>query len=312
MPVRAARPVGLDLLQLQAAELEQREPPHRRTAADELGDELVGGLGEHLLGRVVLLEHPAGAEHGDAVAELDRLGQVVGDEADGLRDLLLDAEELVLQPVAGDRVDGPERLVHQHHRRVGRQATGHTDPLLLSPGELARVPAAEVARLQAHQVQQLVHPRVDPRAFPAEDLGHDRDVVGDREVREQPDLLDDVPDPAPQLVAVDLGDVLPVEQDPPRGRLDQAVHHLQGGGLAAPRGADEHHDRAVGHVEAEILDRGLVLARVGLADLIESDHRPDVLRHGSPSGWSDARWRGRRARRPRRRPGSRASRPAPG
>ena len=53
-----------------------------------------------------------------------------------LRTLACSAQELVLQPVAGDRVDGAERLVHQQHGRVGRQRPGHADALPLAAGEL--------------------------------------------------------------------------------------------------------------------------------------------------------------------------------
>ena len=65
-----------------------------RAGADELGDEVVGRVGQDHVGRVVLLQRAAGPEHRDPVAELDRLGEVVGDEADGLGDLLLQLEEL--------------------------------------------------------------------------------------------------------------------------------------------------------------------------------------------------------------------------
>jgi hypothetical protein len=49
-------------------------------------------------GGVVLLEDPADVEDRDAVAELDRLVDVVGDEHDGLVQLALQVEQLVLQP----------------------------------------------------------------------------------------------------------------------------------------------------------------------------------------------------------------------
>ena len=38
--------------------------------------------------------------------------------------LLLEAQELVLEAVADDRVDRAERLVHEHDRRVGREGPG--------------------------------------------------------------------------------------------------------------------------------------------------------------------------------------------
>ena len=72
----------------------------------------------------------------------------------GLADLALQAQELVLQVVAVDRVDGAERLVHQHQRRVGRERAGHADALALAAGQLARVALAHLGR-QADQLEQL-------------------------------------------------------------------------------------------------------------------------------------------------------------
>ena len=112
------------------------------------------------------------------------------------RSCLLEPEELVLQPVAGQRVCRAERLVHQHHRRVGGERAGDPDPLLLAAGELARQAVPVLTRLQADQVEQFIHPRVDPLAVPAEHLGHQPDVGRHAHVREEADLLDDVADPA--------------------------------------------------------------------------------------------------------------------
>jgi hypothetical protein len=62
----------------------------------------------------------------------------VGDEDDRLADLGLQAQELVLQARAGDRVDGAEGLVHQHQRRIGSQRARDADALALAAAELAR------------------------------------------------------------------------------------------------------------------------------------------------------------------------------
>ena len=80
---------------------------------------------------------------------------------------------------------------------------------------------------------------------PAEQLRHRADVRGDGLVREQPDLLDHVADVAAQLDRVGVGDVVAVEEDAARRRLDQPVDHLQRRRLAATRRADEHADLAV-------------------------------------------------------------------
>ena len=115
-------------------------------AAHEVGDELVGGVVEEVLRGAELGEVAALAEDRHLVAELDRLVDVVGDERDGLAELGLQPQELLLQPVADDRVDGAERLVHQHHRRVGGQRAGDADALLLAAGELGGVAGGHRAR----------------------------------------------------------------------------------------------------------------------------------------------------------------------
>ena len=59
-----------------------------------------------------------------------------------LRISRLQAQELVLQALAVDRVDRAERLVHEHQRRVGGQGAGDADALALAAGELRRVARA--------------------------------------------------------------------------------------------------------------------------------------------------------------------------
>src|SRR3712207_8805460 len=56
-------------------------------------------------------------------------------------------QELVLEPLARDRVDGPEGLVHQHDGGVGRQSPRDPYALLLAARELGRV---TVARSEEH------------------------------------------------------------------------------------------------------------------------------------------------------------------
>jgi hypothetical protein len=42
----------------------------------------------------------------------------------------------------GDRIERAERLVHQHHRRIGGERARDADALLLAAGELARIAIA--------------------------------------------------------------------------------------------------------------------------------------------------------------------------
>jgi hypothetical protein len=55
----------------------------------------------------------------------------------------------------------------------------------------------------------------DRGPVPAEQARHDADVLLDRHVREQADLLDRVADPPPQRGRVEAVDVLAVDGDPP-------------------------------------------------------------------------------------------------
>ena len=141
--------------QVDVAHALEREPLERAVGAHEVLHERVRGAHQQLRGRRVLGEDAALLQHRDAVAHLDRLVDVVGDEDDRLADLGLEAQELVLEPLAVDRVDRAERLVHQHQRRVGGERAGDADALALAAGELRRVAAGHLLR-QADQVEQLL------------------------------------------------------------------------------------------------------------------------------------------------------------
>ena len=187
----------------------------------------------------------------------------MGDEDDGLADLGLQAQELVLQALAVDRVDRAERLVHEHQRRVGGERAGHADALALAARELGGIAVAQRA-FEPDEVEQGVDALGDPRARPAEQARHRRDVLADRLVREQPDLLDDVADLAPQLGGIAVADRPAAEQDVAVGDVDHPVDHPHRSGLAAPRRADEHADVARGHGQRQVVDRIAVGAGVTL------------------------------------------------
>ena len=123
-----------------------------RSAPTKSSTNVVGGRHQQLRRRRVLGQHAALLEHRDAVAQLDRLVDVVGDEDDRLADALLQAQELVLQALAVDRVDGAERLVHEHQRRVGGQGARHAHALALAAGELRGVAVARLGRVEADEL----------------------------------------------------------------------------------------------------------------------------------------------------------------
>ena len=151
----------------------------------------------------------------------------MGDEHDGLLHLGLQAQELVLQAVTGDRVDRAEGLVHEHHRRVGRQRACDADALRLATRQLLGIAVAVLGRVESDEVEQLVGACAGALRVPAEQAGDRAHVLGDRLMGEQPDALDDVADASAQLVGVDVGDVLAVEDDAAGRRFDHAVDETQ-------------------------------------------------------------------------------------
>ena len=91
----------------------------RGVLAQEAPHQIVGGPLQHLLGRGHL-DNAAPLHEDDGVRQLQRLAHIVGDEDDGLLQLLLEVLHLVLQNLPGHGVQGAEGLVHQHDGRRGR------------------------------------------------------------------------------------------------------------------------------------------------------------------------------------------------
>lgn len=84
------------LVQVDVAHPGQAELHEGSAGADEAADEVVGGFGEDPFRGVVLDDLGAGSQDGDPVTQLDGLAEVVGDEDDGLVQLFLQPQQLVL------------------------------------------------------------------------------------------------------------------------------------------------------------------------------------------------------------------------
>ena len=83
----------------------------------------------------------------------------MADEQDGLLQLLLQGEQLVLQVGPDQRIERRERLVHQQDVGVGGEGAGEADTLLHAAGEL---------------VGELVAPLREPDQFQLLADGNDR------------------------------------------------------------------------------------------------------------------------------------------
>ena len=79
----------------------------------------------------------------------------MGDEHDGAAGPP-DPFELLVQQVAGDRVERGERLVHQQHRAVLRERAGQGDALAHAAGQLVRALVRGIAQID--QVEQFEGP----------------------------------------------------------------------------------------------------------------------------------------------------------
>jgi hypothetical protein len=86
-----------------------------------------------------------------AVAQEDRLVDVVRDEEDRRLPVLADQQHELLHLLAGLRVERAERLVHQQHRRLVGERAGDRHALLHAARQLARI---RVRKSAAHQLEQ--------------------------------------------------------------------------------------------------------------------------------------------------------------
>ena len=125
------------------------------------------------------------------------------------------------------------KLIHQDDRRGGGQCPEDADALLLPAGHLGGVLVGVLLIGQVDQLQQLMDNLVARLLAVFQQIGHHADVLGHGHVGKQADLLDDIADVAAQLHPVLGGDILAVYIDLAAGGFNQAVDHLQRGGLAA-------------------------------------------------------------------------------
>ena len=173
--------------------------------------------------------------HHDAVGQVDRLFNRVGDKQDGLAQFLPDAQQLVLQIAPGQRVQRAKRFVHQHDRRIQRQHAGNRHPLAHAAGEVFRVAVAKVFQVQ--QIQQLIHRLGDVAARFLLHLQAKGDVLRHGHPRKQRVLLK-------HHAAIRAGaeDFFALDGDFARRRRLKTGHGVQQGGFAAagrPQQADK-------------------------------------------------------------------------
>ena len=147
-----------------------------RNAASPMnaGDEAVDRAVVDVVGRAVLLDAP-GPHDGDAVADRQRLGLVVGHEQRRGAGRAQHVDDVGAQAGPQVGVEAGERLVEQHEPRLGRQRPGEGDALALAAGQLVRV-AVAVAGEPDHAEPVVARAPLVPTRHAAQ---AERDVVGD-------------------------------------------------------------------------------------------------------------------------------------
>jgi hypothetical protein len=92
------------------------------------------------------------------------------------------------------------------------------------------------------EFEQLVHSRSDARAIPTKKPRNDCDVLRDRHMPEQPDVLNHVSDAAPQSDRIRRSDVGAVHEHCATARRQKPVDRSQKRGLAGARRAQEYNE----------------------------------------------------------------------
>ena len=185
-------------------------------------------------------DDPAGArrQDDDTVGDQDRLGDAVGDHDDRRRGPIPQAEQLEVEPLAGQCIERAERLVEEQDRGLERQRPRERDALARPAGQLGGSRAGD-GRVEADERGQARETRGAPIGRPAGELERVGDVVGGRTPRQEPWLLEDEPDA--RVRTVDRG---VVEERCTGDRSEEAGDDPQERRLAAAVRADQGDDPA--------------------------------------------------------------------
>ncbi len=135
----------------------------------------------------VYLHNAPGVHHRDAIAEPQRLVDIVTHVQNRTLVGLEQAHEVLLEHPLQVRVQGAEGLVQHEDAGARRQHAGQGHALLLAAGELGRVALSEAAQPEALQLLGHQSLPLGPRHLAPDARGN---VVGHGEVREQHVVLE--------------------------------------------------------------------------------------------------------------------------
>src|SRR5665647_1431278 len=238
---------------------------HVSFLTDDLHELVVGPDGDHL----------AVVDDADAIAELLRLGHVVGRVQDR-HALVAEREDAVEDRAPALRVDAHCRLVQVQDAGFVQQGHADVDAPLHAAAELLHAVLLTVD--QRDEREHLVHPRVQLGSRETVHLAPEQQVLAGAHVGIQGDVLGDHADRLFDRMGVgDHGAA--VYEGVAAAGVQQAREHGDGGALAGAVGPEQAEDLAPGDVEADAIDGEHSLGRVvPLAQLLDLDdaHRPTL------------------------------------
>ena len=211
----------------------------------------------------------------DSVAEEQGFDHVVGDEDSGHAELPAELLKRLLEPIAGQGIQGAEGLIEQEDLRLRGQCPRDPHSLALATRELVRPTRDELGRLQLEQGEQLAYSRLLLAGAPGEQVEGDGHILPDGHVREEADLLEAVPDAAPQLEPLQGSRIRSGNSDRAGRGLDEPVDQLQRGGLAASRASQQHEKLSTRDLQREVLNREG--RTVGFGEAIELDQMGESM-----------------------------------
>jgi len=161
----------------------------------------------------------AGFEQDNARREEQGFAQIVCDENDGFTEAPGKGAEFALQLGAGDRVERAEGLIHEQDGGIGGEGPGDSNALALASGEFTRPTMREFAWVEADELEHFLDTGGDAGRIPPFQIGNESDIFSNREMGEEPGVLDDVTDASPETGKIAIASRAAFDQDLPfRGK----------------------------------------------------------------------------------------------
>ena len=183
----------------------------------------------------------------------------------GGADLAMDALDLDLHLLAQILVERAQRLVEQEHIRIENEAARERDTLLLTAGQLARIPVGKAA--EPHEIKHLVDARLHVPLGEAAHLQGKDHVLRRRHMREQRVVLEHDTDIA--LIGLAECEIVSSELDDPACRILESGNHQQRRRLAGAARPQECDEFSALDIDRDIVD-GIALAVVRFDDVTQA------------------------------------------